>query len=205
MNKKILLIALVSTVVLGIVYFFKSPQKSEVEEKQKPIELNKHSEAFNATVGQVVQTYLNLKDAFVDSDTQKIKSNAQELIEAIRSIDTSELKKDSSLVYETVNMTLMDLMSNANSLLQQTDITEMRRDFSSLTTVMYPSFFNTIGYEGPSLYLQECPMAFNDTEAANWISNNREIVNPYLGKNHPKYKAGMLHCGELKDSITSKH
>jgi hypothetical protein len=52
--------------------------------------------------------------------------------------------------------------------------------------------------------LQECPMAFNDTETANWISNSSEIINPYLGNNHPKYKAGMLHCGELKDSITSK-
>ena len=47
-------------------------------------------------------------------------------------------------------------------------------------------------------------MAFGDDQAANWISNSTEIVNPYLGKRHPKYKAGMLHCGELKDSITAK-
>jgi hypothetical protein len=44
-------------------------------------------------------------------------------------------------------------------------------------------------------------MAFNDNETAFWLSNSREVVNPYLGKKHPKYASGMLHCGEVKDSI----
>jgi len=69
---------------------------------------------------------------------------------------------------------------------------------------MYPSFFTAINYEGPKLYLENCPMAFSDSISANWISNSAEIVNPYLGKSHPIYKAGMLHCGEVKDSIVAK-
>lgn len=204
MNKKLLFLFLGSVIVLGVVFFFQSPDKKETVEKQKPLELNKHSEVFNASIGTVIQEYLNLKDAFVEPDTQKIKSSAKQLIAALDAIDTLELKRDSSLVLETVKMTIIDIKSNAESLQTQSDITEMRRDFSSLTSVMYPSFFNCIGYEGQTLYLQECPMAFNDTEAANWISNSREIVNPYLGKKHPTYKAGMLHCGELKDSIAPK-
>ena len=47
-------------------------------------------------------------------------------------------------------------------------------------------------------------MAFDDTVPANWISNSSEIMNPYLGKKHPKYQAGMLNCGEIKDSITAQ-
>ena len=43
-------------------------------------------------------------------------------------------------------------------------------------------------------------MAFGD-EVANWISNSSEIMNPYLGKKHAKYKDGMLHCGEVTDSL----
>ena len=34
--------------------------------------------------------------------------------------------------------------------------------------------------------------------------NTEEIINPYLGKNHPEFKSGMLHCGEVKDSIKAK-
>jgi hypothetical protein len=47
-------------------------------------------------------------------------------------------------------------------------------------------------------------MAFGEDKGANWISNTEEIINPYLGKNHPEFKSGMLHCGEVKDSIKAK-
>jgi hypothetical protein len=46
-------------------------------------------------------------------------------------------------------------------------------------------------------------MAFDGDKDANWISNSNEIVNPYLGKKDPKYKAGMLNCGEVKDSLVT--
>ena len=59
-------------------------------------------------------------------------------------------------------------------------------------------------YEGPTLYFQNCPMAFNDTEPANWISKTKEIMNPYMGKKHPKYQSGMLNCGEIIDTIKAK-
>jgi hypothetical protein len=204
MSKKIFIIILGSISILALILLLQNPKKKESAEKQKPMDLNRHSDAFNASIGLVVQEYLNLKDAFVFGDTIKIKTHTSALIASLDAIDSTELKKDSAVLLETFKMSVMDVKSNAQSLLTQSDLTDMRRDFSSLTTVMYPSFFNSIGYEGPKLYLQECPMAFNDTETANWISNSSEIINPYLGNNHPKYKAGMLHCGELKDSITSK-
>jgi hypothetical protein len=110
----------------------------------------------------------------------------------------------SSVVLATVKATIEDVKSNASSLLAQSDVTEMRKDFSSLTGMMYPSFFTALNYEGEKLYLQHCPMAFEGGQGANWISNNSEVVNPYLGTNHPKYKGTMLHCGEVKDSIEVK-
>jgi hypothetical protein len=73
-----------------------------------------------------------------------------------------------------------------------------------VTEMMYPSFFTAINYEGPKLYLENCPMAFSDSISANWISNSAEIVNPYMGKKHPTYHAGMLACGSVKDSIVAK-
>jgi len=47
-------------------------------------------------------------------------------------------------------------------------------------------------------------MAFGEDKGADWISNSEEIVNPYLGKNHPEYKGSMLHCGEIKDTIKAR-
>ncbi len=203
--KKYFFYALIAVFLLGCYFFF--AKKSEVvqpETKQEAIVLKAHSDTFNQSINQLVNTYLSVKDAFVEDDTANIKLKTTQFCTLLESLNLSELAKDSSGIYETVNMTKSDILANANSLLQQKDITEMRRDFSALTDVMYPTFFNAIKYEGPVLYLQNCPMAFNDNEPANWISNNKEIVNPYMGKNHPKYHAGMLNCGDIKDTIKSK-
>jgi hypothetical protein len=100
-------------------------------------------------------------------------------------------------------MQLSDIKANAESLLNQTVITEMRQDFRMVSENIYP-LLKTIHYEGETLYWQNCPMAFGEDKGANWISNTEEIINPYLGKNHPEFKATMLHCGEVKDSIKAQ-
>jgi hypothetical protein len=117
------------------------------------------------------------------------------------SIPVSELEKDDKMIAETAKATIADLKTNAESLLKQTDITGMRLDFRTVSDMLYPAFFKIINYEGPALFLQNCPMAFDMDKDANWISNSNQVVNPYLGKKHPKFKATMLNCGEVKDSI----
>ena len=79
----------------------------------------------------------------------------------------------------------------------------MRKDFGMVSENLNP-FLRTINYEGEKIYWQFCPMAFGEDKGANWLSKTQEVINPYLGKNHPKYKADMLNCGEVKDSIMAK-
>ncbi len=160
-------------------------------------------DTFSKRINQVVDAYLELKDAFVEGEMSLVKSKCTAFISVVKSMDDNELKKDTS-VYVILKGPLDDLLSNAASLNKQSNIIEMRRDFSGLSESLYP-LLRTIHYEGPTLYFQNCPMAFNDEEPANWITNSPKIMNPYLGKNHPKYKAGMLNCGEIRDSITSSH
>lgn len=203
--KKIIVYTLTSAILLGCYFFFiKKSENTQKGTKQAAIILKSHSDSFNLSINALVESYLSVKDAFVEDNINLIKLKATDFCKQLETLNLSELAKDSSGIYETVNMTKSDILSNANSLLLQKDITEMRRDFSAMTDVMYPTFFNAIKYEGPALYLQNCPMAFNDTEPANWISKNKEIVNPYMGKHHPKYQSGMLNCGEIKDTIKSK-
>lgn len=169
--------------------------------KPEPITVKKHSEAFNTSIDKMISAYLNMKDAFVEGDTSKAKQYNSTFIGLLDSIQTDELKADTAVIIESAKASINDIRSNAVSLLAQTDITEMRQDFRMITDMMYPAFFKIINYEGPKLYLQNCPMAFGEDKAANWISNSNEVVNPYLGKNHPEFKGSMLHCGEVKDSI----
>ena len=190
---------------LVIYFLFFNKKKNNVDDpKQQSIVLKKHTDAFNKSTDSVVNAYLNIKNAFVNADTAAARAAARNFIGLIDRLPIDELKKDNATIFETVQSNIADIKSNASSLLNQTNITEMRKDFSMVTEMMYPSFFTAINYEGPKLYVENCPMAFSDSISANWISNSAEIVNPYMGKNHPTYHAGMLGCGSVKDSIFAK-
>jgi len=198
------IIAFVVLVLAGFsIYWFvlRTKDSAPKEAKQEAIAVKKHSAAFNTSVDNVMNAYFKMKDAFVEGDTTLAKQHASLFINLLDSIPVAELDKDSSMISATAKANIEDIKSNATSLLQQTDITEMRLDFRTVSDMLYPGFFKIINYEGPSLYLQNCPMAFDGDKDANWVSNSNEIVNPYLGKTHPKYKATMLNCGEVKDSL----
>ena len=201
------IVPVIVLLVVGIVVYFvifNNKKDKGDDPKQQSIVLKKHSDAFNNSTDSVVNAYLDIKNAFVNDDTTAAKAATNNFIALLDRLPVEELRKDSSNIFETVQGNIVDIKSNATSLLQQKNITEMRRDFSMVTEMMYPSFFTAINYEGPKLYVENCPMAFSDSIAANWISNSSEIVNPYMGKNHPTYHSGMLACGSVKDSIVAK-
>jgi hypothetical protein len=69
----------------------------------------------------------------------------------------------------------------------------MHRAFQTSSDLLF-DLLRTVQYKGVKLYQQFCPMAFNNT-GAHWLSAEMEIFNPYFGDK-------MLHCGEIKDSIS---
>jgi Cu(I)/Ag(I) efflux system membrane fusion protein len=146
----------------------------------------------------MLTSYLQLKDALVNYDTASANMAAIRLGAAADSVDFSGTP-DTNVV-KTVRDQMGTIRSEALALVKETDLTEKRRSFSMITENLYP-MLRAIQYNDARLYYQMCPMAFNDNETAYWISDSREIKNPYLGTQHPKYASGMLHCGELKDSL----
>jgi hypothetical protein len=203
--KKVLTFVIILLAAFSVYWYVIRDKKAKSDgPKQAPITLKAHSDSFGMSIDRLMGAYHEIKNAFVDADTGKARHNTAVFISLLDSIPLDELKKDTAMIFETASSTVNDIRANAQSLLQQNNITEMRKDFSMITEMMYPAFFRTINYEGPKLYLQHCPMAFDGSVGANWISNNVEVINPYLGKNHPKYKGTMLHCGEVMDTIKAK-
>lgn len=203
--KRIITLALALLIGFGLYWiFFTGKVKEGKDGKAETLTVKTHTEEFNKRVGEALDAYMKLKDAFVDADTAAIREQAGNFLVLLDSIPIEELKKDTTSIYEGVVSILSDIKSNIQSLQSQKDIAEMRKDFSMATEMMYPGFFKMIRYEGETLYLQHCPMAFGDDSGANWLSKTAEIINPYLGKNHPEFRSSMLHCGEIKDSIVSK-
>ncbi len=203
--KKIMLAVLVIILAIAGYYWYKLsiPGGGDNGPDQEPIALKKHSDTFNLAVSAAMDAYFNMAAAFVDADTVRVKEQSRKFILLLDTIPLDELKNDSANIYEIANASFTGIISNAQSILTMTDILEMRKDFSMVSENLYP-FFRIINYEGEKMYWQNCPMAFGDDNGANWISKSTEIINPYLGKNHPTYKGTMLHCGMVKDTIKAK-
>ncbi len=204
MGKRIFLFIILLLAAFAFYWFVFKKKSGPKGPPPVPIALKKHSAAFNTSVDNMVSAYLDIKNAFVEWDTAAAKATTGNFISKLDSFPINEMKKDTSLVFATIQQNLSDIRGRALALLKETNITDMRHDFNDITNQLYPSFFVTANYEGAKLYFTECPMAFDDSVAANWLSNSSEIVNPYLGKSHPKYHSGMLGCGEVKDSVVAK-
>ena len=203
MKRVLLILVAVVFVIVGYWYFMKGISTPKGNEKQPALIARKHSASFNQGIDSLLQAYFIAKEAFVDNDSTGAKNASARLAVLADSSRFAELKDDSQGIYESALAQLGDVKANAQSLVRQTDLTEMKQDFRMISESMYP-LLKTIHYDGNTVYWQNCPMAFGEDKAANWISSTREIVNPYLGKHHPEYKSSMLHCGELKDSIRAQ-
>lgn len=198
--KRLLAIIFSVVIVFGAYWFFFKKDMHQSQPKQEAIKINKHSDVFNQSISNAVDGYLSMKNSFVDADTSQIKIQTQKFITLFDSMKLDDLNKDDPQILSSARQEVSDIKANADALLLENDITEMRQDFRMISENMYP-FLRTIAYEGPKLYWQNCPMAFGENKEANWISNSVEIMNPYLGKHDPVYKSSMVGCGETKDSL----
>jgi hypothetical protein len=202
--KRVLAIVFLIIVILAVWFlFFKTDAVTTTSNETESVATAKHSDQFNQEIANTMNTYMSMKNAFIDSDTALIKSETSKFINSIDSLHLNELQKNDSSIFMAMQQNISDIKANANPILQEKDLTEMRHDFSMISENLYP-FLKTVGYEGQKLYWQNCPMAFGEDKPANWLSSTSEILNPYLGKNHPEYKSAMLHCGENMDSLYLK-
>jgi hypothetical protein len=154
---------------------------------------SKHSAEFNQSVQAILNNYYQLTDAFVRWDSAALPSLAASLGQSLDSLSADE--------NDSVDLNYIAQSSRQVSYIQgEGTLEEKRHALQSLTDNLV-QFLNAVEYDQQKLYLQECPMAFNDTESATWISEADSIRNPYLGLYHPKYGKGMLKCGENKEVI----
>lgn len=186
-------------IAIYFLFIYKPPVKEEVKEEVPVVALSTKNPAFNKSIDSVLSFYFAIGDAFVNWDTTKANKAADVLALQIQNVPFDLLNEDISVVATAKNFATT-IKEGAISLSKNNTIEAKRRSYNVLTENMY-NLLRTIQYDNQVLYHQKCPMAFNDTEEAFWISETREIINPYLGNKDPKYKAGMLHCGEIVDSI----
>lgn len=198
--KKGLLLVLLAVVGVAAWYFLVTKKKPKDETpKDQPVAVSRYSGAFNGSVDTFLQNYYALTEAFVNWDSGAVTKSANGIAEALANVKWNELQKD-TVIYQTATGYNDIFKSDMATLSGTRDLTTKRHAFHALTQNLY-DLLRTVKYDDTKLYLQQCPMAFNDTEEGTWLSKTEKIRNPYLGLHHPKYKGSMISCGETKDTL----
>ncbi len=190
--------------IIAITTSCNNTEQKAAENKPGEVEVSRtshNSEAFNDSFKKLLDSYYALKDALVDYDTVKANGAALLLAGYADSLRISDISNDSSgVVKETAKNYTGTMAGSALEFVGERDLFKKKKEFQMISDAMY-DLVRTVKYDREIIYHQHCPMAINDTEEAYWLSNSGEVVNPYLGKKHPKYKDGMLACGDVTDSL----
>ena len=186
--------------VAYIWYTFKSGGKGPKGPKPVSLAVSKHSPAFNQSIQTVLDAYYNMSEGFVNWDTVAVARHSHELKTALDSLKVEELKVDTTGIYESALDPVANVKNETDNILKEPSIDKKRTSFNLLSENLRLLFI-VVKYDQGKLYWQECPMAFGEGNAGNWISKTDAVRNPYLGTQHPEYKDGMLQCGGPKDTI----
>lgn len=146
-------------------------------------------EKFQKQVGELLAPYLALKDAFVQTNSSEAAKASNTFANTLSKVDMRLVKGDAHNSW----MKLMQTMNAAATVIStSSNVENQRQSFSDLSDSYYMAIqqFNISGLEA---YYQFCPMAFND-KGAHWISQNKEIQNPYFGDK-------MMKCGYTKAEL----
>lgn len=142
----------------------------------------------DAHLGNIISSYLSVKDDLVLSDPKAVAQSAAFFKRATTGFDKSYLTLNQKKVYDSYFEKIYVQMENLSEL---SDIEKQRNVFADLTQNIYQLAL-AFGYNN-TLFNNECPMAQNG-QGANWLSAEPEIKNPYYG-------ASMLSCGKIIEEI----
>ncbi len=141
----------------------------------------------NPILGDLIDTYIELKNGLVADDKEAAAKSASGLIDRFKSLDRSDLKPEQLKAFD-------EIVENATEQVEhiaKSDIAHQREHFEILTVDMQDLII-LLGTD-KTLYESFCPMA-NKGKGAVWLSETKEIRNPYFGSK-------MLKCGKVTRQI----
>ena len=157
-------------------------------------ETNKASTSTNensnaASINVIVSSYLQLKNALANDNGKDAATAGSAMVSAFKNFDQSSLPADKKKTFEDIKD---DASEHAEHIgMNGGNIKHQREHFETLSKDVY-DLVKTFG-ANETLYKYFCPM-YNNNKGATWLSETKEIKNPYLGKN-------MATCGEVKETI----
>lgn len=135
----------------------------------------------------IIANYLELKNALVADNTEEAASSGKKLVSTFEAF---KIKNYSSEEQKELNEILEDAKEHAEHIAESA-MDHQREHFEILSKDVVDLL--AITGTNKTLYQDFCPM-FNDEKGAVWLSEFKEIKNPYYG-------GKMLTCGSMQKEI----
>ncbi len=146
----------------------------------------------DGSMQEMVAQYLQMKNALTNDNGKDAATSAKAFVSSMNKMDKNSLTGDKKKKWDDVsddaNEMAKHIADNAGK------IDHQREHFDMLSVDMY-DMVKAFG-AGQTLYKDFCPM-FNNKKGATWLSEIKEIKNPYMGKK-------MATCGIVKEEIKQK-
>lgn len=157
-----------------------------------PAPVNNPVSKSSVTTQGIITGYINLKNALANDNGKEAADAANDIKASLETLETGSFTPDQKKTYDDVKEDLKEhaehIASNSNN------ISHQREHFDMMSQDMIDLVKSTGSTQ--TLYKDFCPM-YNNNKGASWLSETKEIKNPYLGKK-------MHTCGEVKEEIKAK-
>ena len=127
---------------------------------------------------ELLASYYGIKDALVGGNANLASSTADQFIKIVNTVDYKIISEGN----------INALLKDATPIFESRDIKAQRERFVNLSNNM-ATLAKAIKLTDQPIYEAYCPM-----KKANWLSNEKEIKNPYYG-------SAMLTCGKVVETI----
>ena len=147
----------------------------------------------NTNVGgamqEMVSQYLQMKNALANDNGNDAATAGNAFVESMGKMDKTNLTPDKKKIWNDLSDDAKEMAEHIGK--NAGDIAHQREHFDMLSKDML-DMVKAFGAT-QTLYNDYCPM-YNNKKGASWLSETKEIKNPYLGKEMPT-------CGEVKEEI----
>ncbi len=143
-------------------------------------------EQFKEQLMAFTSTYFSLKDALVATDANKAGLAAKQSLSLIEQVDGNLLSGAASVYWAK----RYDALSkHIEKIITLDDVEKQRKQFGTVSSTLIETI-EVFGVIGSSVYVQHCPMAFQN-KGGDWLATEEAIQNPYFGDK-------MMKCGVVK-------
>ena len=143
----------------------------------------------SVSVKGIVSAYIQLKNAFTEDNSTAAATAGKALETIFKNFDKTTLAATQKKIYEDVEDDAREHAEHIGA--NNGNIEHQREHFEMLSKDMY-DLVKAFGSD-LVLYKDFCPM-YNKGKGAFWLSETKDIKNPYLGKTMPT-------CGTIKEEL----